>query len=518
MKKKPSLAEQSSPQNLPKKHLWGIKVSTIALLSLIAACTSIDSSSPTPPENTIDVSPRSYNPTEQTTYSHVQNQSDSSAPNELLDPFNAPEINPQHTYSLPELIDLAQRINPTTRTAWLHAEQAATAAGMTRSAYLPFISAIAIAGYQKSHKSDRFSILDHELELSTRSSIRGVVPALTLEWLLFDFGKRDAIRKAAQHMAAASRFVLGATHQAVIFDVTQNYFQYVDALQQLKLNEENLNNAQYILEAAEANYQAGLGTSIEVAQAKQLKAQANLALVKSQGAVNTTKQLLMSAIGLEPNTQLVVDIKRANLPTINNLPNDATLQQAVQQRPDVQATQATLDAAKAEIESARANYYPKIALMGITAGGNSTLNIQGLPSMNPRASSTGVLLGVNIPIFDGGLRSKQLQQAQLEAQAAEQLHIKNEHNALKEMYIAGDALRTALEAVNASKELLQAAQTTYDAALESYTVGLSSMTLLSEAASGLAIAKEAHNAAYTAAQIASASLAFAMGTLNQHSH
>ena len=430
--------------------------------------------------------------------------------------FQTPEVDPKHRYSLVELIDLAQRTNPTTRIAWLHAEQAATSAGMTKSAYLPFISAVAVAGYQKSHRKSDFTVLDHELEVSTRSSVRGVIPALTLEWLLFDFGKRDAIKKAAEELAVASRFALSAAHQAVIFNVTQNYFQYANALRQLEISQENLGNADYILEAAQANYSTGLGTSIEVAQAKQLRAQAQLAIVKNEGEVNSSRQMLLSAVGLAPNQKLKIDIQEYSLPTIKDLPTDEALQAAVLQRPDVQATQSTYQAAQAGIDSAQANFYPKIALMGVTAGGNSQLNIQGLPTISPRSSSTGVLLGVSIPIFDGGLRSMQLRQARLEADAAQQAHHKNEHDALKEMYLAGDALRTALEAYNASRTLLEAAQTTYDAALEAYTVGLSSMTLLSEAATGLAGAKDAHHAAYTAAQIASASLAFAMGEASEY--
>lgn len=425
-------------------------------------------------------------------------------------------IDPEHQYTLAELIDIAQRSNPTTRIAWLHAQQAATSVGMTKSTYLPFISAIAIAGYQKSHKDNRFSVLDHNFNLSTRSSVQGVIPALTLEWLLFDFGKRSAIKKAAENMAIASRFALGAAHQAVIFNVTQSYFQYANALRQLEISQQNLANADYILEAAQANYATGLGTTIEVAQAKQLRAQAQLLIVKNKGEVHSTRQLLLSAIGLDPSQAINIDIQEYALPSIDDLPSEHMLQAAVQHRPDVQATQSTVAAAQAGIESARANYYPKVALMGITAGGNSKLHIQGLPALSPRSASTAVLLGISIPIFDGGLRSMQLRQAQLEAKAAQEAHHKNKYDALKEMHIAGDALRTALEAYSASQVLLEAAQTTYDAALEAYQVGLSSMTLLSEAASGLAAAKEAHYAAYTAAQIASASLAFAMGEANEY--
>src|ERR1700752_5054891 len=41
------------------------------------------------------------------------------------------------SYSLPELIDIAQSSNPLTRTAWNDARNAALAAGIAESAYLP---------------------------------------------------------------------------------------------------------------------------------------------------------------------------------------------------------------------------------------------------------------------------------------------------------------------------------------------------------------------------------------------
>src|SRR5699024_11488571 len=110
--------------------------------------------------------------------------------------------------------------------------------------------------------------------------------------------------------------------------------------------------------------------------------------------------MLLPAIGLAPNQELKIDIQEYSLPSAQDLPDDEALQAAVQQRPDVQATQSTYQAAQAGIDSARANFYPKIALMGVTAGGNSRLNIQGLPTISPRSSSTGVLLGVSIPIFE----------------------------------------------------------------------------------------------------------------------
>jgi len=48
-------------------------------------------------------------------------------------------IDPQRMYHLPELIDIAERNNPETRTAWERARQAAAAIGISESLYFPYL-------------------------------------------------------------------------------------------------------------------------------------------------------------------------------------------------------------------------------------------------------------------------------------------------------------------------------------------------------------------------------------------
>src|SRR5215475_10669582 len=58
------------------------------------------------------------------------------------------DIEPNHFYSLVELIDIAQRRNPATRVAWEQARQAAINVGIARAAYLPALTASAVAGIE----------------------------------------------------------------------------------------------------------------------------------------------------------------------------------------------------------------------------------------------------------------------------------------------------------------------------------------------------------------------------------
>ena len=58
------------------------------------------------------------------------------------------DIDANHVYALAELIDIAQRRNPTTRVAWEEARQAAIKVGIAQAAYLPALTASALAGYE----------------------------------------------------------------------------------------------------------------------------------------------------------------------------------------------------------------------------------------------------------------------------------------------------------------------------------------------------------------------------------
>ncbi len=428
---------------------------------------------------------------------------------------DTPDIRPGHDYTLPELIDLAQRLNPSTRIAWGDAQQAAQAAGMVQSAYLPLISANIVGGYVRSDRSDGVRILGHDLELDYDTHLSGAVPALTLKWLLFDFGKRAALQEAADKLALASRITFNGVHQAVIADVSVSYFNYNSTRRREQIAAQGLKNAALIEDIALERERNGLGTRIEVAQARQLKAQARLHHVNAGTLARQSYQTLLGAVGLSPDTRLrVADSADRPLPQELDIPGNDSLKRAIVQRPDVQALQAAHQASLAGVESAQASFMPKLALMGFISKRLGSLSVGNLPEISPQASSSGAVLALSIPLYDAGLRTKQTREAQLRADTARERVNKTEQDAYKQMVIAADALRAALESHQAAKALVDAAQITYDGALESYQEGLTGMTLLTEAHSGLLGAQEAQSAAHAAGLVGSVNLAFAMGELN----
>jgi outer membrane protein TolC len=128
----------------------------------------------------------------------------------------AAAIDGRKVYRLGELIDIAESSNPTTRIAWNEARRAALTAGIAESTFLPRISAGAIGGIQTS--DGHASALGRDA--ANNETLSGSVSAVSLEWLLFDFGQRAAVVDAAKQLSLISNFGFTAAHQQVIYNVS----------------------------------------------------------------------------------------------------------------------------------------------------------------------------------------------------------------------------------------------------------------------------------------------------------
>src|ERR1700691_4485410 len=104
-------------------------------------------------------------------------------------PSAASGLERSYPYTLPELINIAQSNNPTTRNAWNDARNAALAAGIAESTFLPLVSAGVVEGYQTSHNEKSALGTSGTYDFTAN----GNISVVSLQWLLFDFGERSAL-------------------------------------------------------------------------------------------------------------------------------------------------------------------------------------------------------------------------------------------------------------------------------------------------------------------------------------
>src|SRR5271168_2701384 len=121
------------------------------------------------------------------------------------------------TYSLAELVDVAESHNPETRLAWERARAQAAALGIARSELYPILTAAALSGTRR-----------QEVYLQTRfyrQTIQDFDAALELNYTVFDFGRRSGRIDAAKAEVLADNFAFNDIHRQIIYQVERAYYQ-----------------------------------------------------------------------------------------------------------------------------------------------------------------------------------------------------------------------------------------------------------------------------------------------------
>jgi len=420
-------------------------------------------------------------------------------------------VDTQSEYNLAQLIDLAQRSNPATRSAWERARQAALAVGMVEATMLPIITANVIGGAQKTSTPVDVPLIG---ERTVNTTLRGVTPNIALQWLVFDFGQRAALAEAAKQVSFAANVTFNALHQKVIFDVTRTYYEYSAAVDGYRIAGQTLRNSKAVLAAVQAKLNEGRATTVELALARQQVAQSELRIVRAEGQQQVTYQALLAAMGVNAMVKIKVDGSLSHkLPASFDGVTQSVLETALSRRPDLIASYAALQASKSGVKVAQAEFMPKVFVAGALSSSSNSFNAGSLPSIGNQTSGAGILVGATMPIFDGGFRAAQLKNAQSTQSAATETFRRVQLDAVAEIVLASNALRTALAANKAAGVLVQTSAVAFDAALEAYKNGLGTITIVNETNNGLLDAKLAQTDAQAASRIAAANLAFFTGAL-----
>jgi outer membrane protein len=162
-------------------------------------------------------------------------------------------VNASSTYSLAELIDLAESHNPETRVAWERARSLADAFGVARSELYPTLVAVAL-----SQTSRQQAFLNTSLY---RQVVQSSDLAFDLNYRIFDFGGRSGRIDQAKTRLLAADFNFNDAHRRVIYKIETAYYQLLNAIGQEEAVRATLANADAVKQAAESSLKNGLATS-----------------------------------------------------------------------------------------------------------------------------------------------------------------------------------------------------------------------------------------------------------------
>jgi outer membrane protein len=419
-------------------------------------------------------------------------------------------IEPDRTYTLAELVNLAEEHNPETRVAWEMARAQIAALGVARSELYPTVAALALSQTNRSEV-----LLASQFYRQTVQSFDG---ELDLNYTIFDFGGRAGRIAAARADSFAANFTFNDTHRKIVYEVTEAYDRLLNSAGQVEAARTSLKNAQAVQQAAEDRLKNGLATLPDVLEARSAAAQAQYDLQAALGAEKNTRGDLATALGTHPTEAIRVQpIDQLVIPESIGDSVDQAMDRAFEQRPDLMQQVAEVRKANAGVKESRAAYYPALSISA-TPNAQSLYGLQQQLPWAHTADLTGELqLKLNWTLFDGGARKNNLAQAQANLRAAEAKVNVTQDNIANEVWKAYSNLETALGERQAAAALLTAADQSYSAALESYNEGVRNLLDVTAAQATLARARSADVLARAQVLSSLADLVFETGDLMQSS-
>jgi outer membrane protein len=413
-------------------------------------------------------------------------------------------VDPAKTYSLGDLVDLAESHNPDTRVAWERARAQAAALGIARSELYPTLVAVALS------QTARDEILFGSRFY--RQTVQDFAVAVELNYTVFDFGARRGRIDEAKAESLAANLAFNDVHRKVIYQVQRAYYELLNAAGQEDAARADLANAQTVQQAAEARLNNGLATLPDVLEARSASAQAEYELQAVLGQEEIARGDLATSLGTAPTTMIRVQaLKDLAIPESAGDSVDSAIDRALAQRPDLLERVAEIRSANARIKEARSAFYPSL---NVTArpSGDALFGLQQTYPWAQTADLTGgVILNLNWTLFDGGARRNNLVRAQADEHAAEAQANSTRDQIANEVWAAYSNLNTAFRQHQSAEALLEASSKSYEAALESYNYGLRNLLDVTAAQRTLAQARSADVLARTQVLTAVVDLAFRTG-------
>lgn len=317
--------------------------------------------------------------------------------------------------------------------------------------------------------------------------------------------------KAADARVSAGQATLRDTEATLFSNVVAAYMDVIRDQAIVSLNLRNLRVLTVNLEATRDRFQVGDLTRTDVAQSQARLSEARSQLESAQAQLINSRETYVRLVG-DPAINLEPPPPLPNLPTSP----DTAVTVALDNNPALLAAQRRRDATRFDTSVARAGRLPTIsAISGYNYSnylGSLTSGVPGIATTQVNKSAQ-VGVQLNVPLYQGGLPTAQVRQAQaLESQSIEQT-IEVERNivaqtrasyaswrASNEVIVSSQSAvdantlslegvraensvgnRTILEILNAEQELLNSQVNLVSARRNSYVAGFSLLAAMGQA-------------------------------------
>jgi outer membrane protein len=306
--------------------------------------------------------------------------------------------------------------------------------------------------------------------------------------LLFGSGSVIASTRAARAEVKGAVADYQSTLQSFLIQVVSTYADVRQAQEVVAARDKSVSDLTTLFDYAQAQFNAGVVTRTDVAQAEARLAQARTQLVQAQGGLAAAVQAYQRLVGAPPNNLEAP-------PEATGLPSDlqTALETAGQQSPVLASAEAAADQADASVWVARSAGLPRLSL----EAGTSIANDFDAPSSARQTSDS---LGVRFswPLLNGGAVASRTRQAN-DLRSAANLDVAAAQRSVQESVTnAWTGLASARAALVSARQQEQASQLAFQGVRLERETGLrSTVDVLNQEAdlltSQLALAQAEHD-------------------------
>jgi outer membrane protein len=296
-----------------------------------------------------------------------------------------------------------------------------------------------------------------------------------LSQLITDFGHTRNLVASAKLQEKARLADAEASRLDIVLATDQVFFAVIEAQETLKVATQTVNARQALTDQVEALAKAKLKSDLDQSFAQVNLSQSKLLQLDAQNNLDAAKAAFSAVLGYDKQMSFQLVDDPGSLPAVPPDP-DALIEQALQNRPDLQSLKYSEQAAQKFSKAQHEQMLPTVSALGSVGGtpvGSSqyfTTNWYGAVGGN-----------VSIPIFNGFRLASQASEATLQSKAATEQTRALRDQVVRDVRTAWLNANTAMQRVTVTAELLKEADTALDLAKTRYNLGLSSIVELSQA-------------------------------------
>ena len=247
---------------------------------------------------------------------------------------------------------------------------------------------------------------------------------LSGRYTIWDYGQRGLNLLREEELLESQKSRNERVRQNLIYDVTQAFYNVLKAQALVKVNKEILQRSTDNRQRVEAFVQAGIQIEADVAAAQVREANDELNLLNNQNQLDIALARLPRVIGLDPGIRISVakieePLTQVSLP---NITLDKAIEKALKKRPEFVENYASQKRLEYSLKLAQIDRLPTVDVeyihnMDLDNYFNDFFDTyEHLEHLRDwRAAAT-----LNFPLFDAGIRKRQVESAELQIQQNEE--------------------------------------------------------------------------------------------------